>query len=189
MVGDENEKKQDAKETQGKEGNGQQGQEEKEGQRKAEAGAGIDDAKERLLRLAAEFDNYKKRVSGEIVNAKNLGKAELLRDFLPILDEFELALIAVSKADNTELAKGIELLYSNVVEFLKKEGVKEVRTEGIYDPFMHEIALTRESDKKQGTILEVIKRGYTLNNALLRPAMVIVASDGGKEPDKGKKDN
>lgn len=140
--------------------------------------------KEKFLRLAAEFDNYKKRVAGEISGAKNLGKAETLKNLLPILDEFELAMIAVNKSENNELAKGIELVYSNMIEFMKNEGIKEIRCDGVYDPYLHEIALTRESEKKQGTILEVIKKGYTINGILLRPAMVIVSGEAKKQDDK-----
>ncbi|MGC9010645.1 MAG: nucleotide exchange factor GrpE [Candidatus Micrarchaeia archaeon] len=128
--------------------------------------------KDRLLRLAAEFDNYKKRAARDIENSKLIGKAELMKKLLPTLDEFELAL-SVSK-DSKDI-KGFEMIFSNFIEALKSEGLSEIETNGKYDPYKHEIILTKESKEKDGTILEVVRKGYMLNGILLRPATVIVA--------------
>ena len=133
--------------------------------------------REQLLRLAAEFDNYKKRIGAEMDRAKSIGKAELARNLLSILDEFELAMIAASASSDKSLSKGIELVYSNLMDVLERSGLKEVPAEGVADPFKHEIIMVKESDKKPGTILEVVKRGYTFGDILLRPASVIVAKD------------
>jgi molecular chaperone GrpE len=133
--------------------------------------------KEQMLRLAAEFDNYKKRTKNDVDRAKGLGKAELIGSMLPILDEFELALIAASSSSDKNLLKGIEMVYSNLTDTLKRAGLREIHTEGIADPFRHEVAMVRESDKKPGTILEVVKKGYMLDDMLLRPASVIVAKE------------
>lgn len=142
--------------------------------------------KEGMLRLAAEFDNYKKRTKTEAENARNLGKAELVRSLLPIMDEFELALIAVNKTNDKNIAKGVEMLYSNFIDALKKDGLTEIQCKGVFDPYMHEIVMARESKEPSGTILEVVKTGYTLDRTLLRPASVIVAKDltGNTENDK-----
>jgi len=131
--------------------------------------------KEQLLRLAAEFDNYKKRTKNDVDNAKSAGKAELVKGFLPILDEFELALIVVNKTSDKIVARGVEMLYSNFTDMLKKEGLGEITCKGVFDPYKHEIMMTRESKEKEGTILDVVKKGYTFDNVLLRPASVIVA--------------
>jgi molecular chaperone GrpE len=133
------------------------------------------DMKEQLLRLAAEFDNYKKRTKNDVDNAKSAGKAELAKGFLPILDEFELAMIVVNKASDKTVARGIEMLYSNFTDMLKKEGLEEVSCKGVFDPYRHEIMMTRESKEKEGTILDVVKKGYLFDKVLLRPASVIVA--------------
>ena len=133
------------------------------------------DMKEQLLRLAAEFDNYKKRVKNDVESAKSAGKAELVKGLLPILDEFELALIAVNKTQDKNVAKGVEMLYSNFTDTLKKEGLNEVLCKGMFDPYKHEIMMTKESKEKEGTILEVVKNGYTFDKVLIRPASVIVA--------------
>ena len=140
--------------------------------------------KERMLRIAAEFDNYKKRTSVDLQRSRLEGKAEAVRPLLGILDEFELTLIAASKSDDKKLAKGIEMLYANFVEALKKEGLSEIKTDGSYDPYVHEIMQTRESDHPEGSILEVVRKGYTLGGIMLRPASVIVAAQ--KRADEGK---
>jgi molecular chaperone GrpE len=133
-----------------------------------------DDLKDRLLRLAAEFDNYKKRTSKDIENAKNLGKAEFASRILPILDEFELAIESM-KMDN-EGEKGIAMVFSNFLEILKKEGIRSIDTTGKFDPYKHEIMLSKNSEKEEGTIIQVVRKGYMLNNIMLRPASVIVSN-------------
>jgi len=137
--------------------------------------------KERMLRLAAEFDNYKKRSKAELEKAKDAGKAEMLLSVLPVLDEFELALISLGTMQDKSVARGIEMVYANLLDALEREGLIELDTDGIYDPYKHEIVVSRaDSKKKPGTILEVVKKGYTFNGIMLRPASVIIS----KEEDK-----
>jgi molecular chaperone GrpE len=145
------------------------------------------DLKESMLRLAAEFDNYKKRTKADSENSRNFGKAELMRSLLPIIDEFELALIAVNKTEDKNIAKGVEMLYSNFIDTLKKDGLTEIQCKGVFDPYIHEIVMTKESKEKGGTILEVIKKGYSFDKTLLRPASVIVAKDGANSAETDKK--
>lgn len=140
-----------------------------------------EELKERMLRLAAEFDNYKKRIRNDIENSRDIGKAELMRNLLPILDEFELALMALNKTDDKNLAKGIEILYSNFLDALKKSGLNEIPVGGTFDPYKHEIVMVKESKEKEGTIIEVIKKGYVCGDTLLRPASVIIAKTQNRE--------
>ncbi len=149
---------------------------------KAEESA--EQVKERLLRLAAEFDNYKKRSAKELAEAKNMGKAEAITRLLPTIDEFDMAMASLNGKAET---KGIELVFTNFKSILKSMGLKEMETNGASDPYRHEIMLTRESDKKEGTILEVLRKGYTLNGIMLRPASVIVSS--GKPANEEKKED
>lgn len=132
----------------------------------------VDSVKDRLLRLAAEFDNYKKRVAKEIENSKNVGKAEAITKILPNMDELDLAIASLGKGGGE---KGILLVYANFMNTLKGLGLKEIEATGAFDPYRHEIILTQASDKKEGTILEVVRKGYTLNGIMLRPASVIVS--------------
>jgi len=142
------------------------------------------DLKERLLRLAAEFDNYKKHARSDIDSAKKIGKAELVKSLLPVLDEFELAIIALNNStsmqnkdqkNSTDVSKGIEMVYSNFVDALKKNGIHEVSTQGAFDPYKHEIIMVKESEKDDNVIIEVVKKGYELDSILIRPASVIVS--------------
>jgi molecular chaperone GrpE len=147
-----------------------------EPKREAEGGADAAEAadlRDRLLRLAAEFDNYKKRVAKDIDSSKRLGKAELMRSLVPVLDEFELAINA--KGLNDETARGVELVYSNLVDSLKRDGLSVIDTVGKFDPFRHEIMLTKESGEEDGTIIGVIRKGYAMGDILIRPASVIVS--------------
>ncbi|MDE1825160.1 MAG: nucleotide exchange factor GrpE, partial [Candidatus Micrarchaeota archaeon] len=130
--------------------------------------------RDRLLRLAAEFDNYKKRTAREIDTAKSLGKAEVMKKMLPTLDEFELAISAIN-GNAMESAKGIEMVYTNLLDALKSEGLQKLDANGISDPYKHEVVVARESDRAEGTILEVVRSGYVLNGMLIRPASVIVS--------------
>ena len=142
-----------------------------------------DSYKERLLRLAAEFDNYKKRISIEMQNAKSVGKAEFVRALLPALDEFELAIVALGGGERAEgMLKGFGMVYSNMQETLRRQGLREIAAKGVFDPYLHEIVTVREDYKKPpGTILEVIKKGYTVDSIMVRPAAVIIA----KAPEAG----
>ncbi len=144
--------------------------------------------RERLLRLAAEFDNYKKRTVKELENAKSIGKAELASKILHVIDEFGLALESIDTT--TENGKGVAMVFSNLLSIMKKEGLREIDSSSVFDPYKHEIVMTRESDEGEGTILETVRKGYTINGIMLRPASVIV-SKGPKKDKKqeGKKDD
>jgi len=131
--------------------------------------------KEAMLRLAAEFDNYKKRTRREIEEASILGKAALIKDMLPVIDEFQLAIVAMEKSDDKHMLKGVTMLYTNLMDTLKRNGLSEIKCEGRFDPFRHEILMVRESKEKEGTILEVVKKGYEFGGKMIRPASVIVA--------------
>jgi len=159
----------------------QSGEEPKQEAEESADAAEAAELRDRLLRLAAEFDNYKKRVAKDIDSSKRLGKAELMRSIVPVLDEFELAINAKGLDDET--SKGIALVYSNLVDSLKRDGLSVIDTEGKFDPFRHEIMLTKESEEEDGTIISVIRKGYAMGDILIRPASVIVSR---KNKEKGE---
>ena len=133
--------------------------------------AGKDDAaeiKDRLLRLAAEFDNYKKRVAKDLENSHEAGRSEVIGKLLPTIDEFELAIKAFGKESDNE--RGVKLIFSNFISTLKGFGLCEIKAEGKFDPYRHDIVLTRNDGKADGEIIEVVRKGYMLNNIMLRPA-------------------
>ena len=147
----------------------------------------IADLKDRMLRLAAEFDNYKKRVAKDLGASSDKGKAEIIAKLLPVIDEFELA---ISNMDvKQEHAKGISLIYSNFISTLKSAGLRELEVSGRYDPYKQEIVLAEESDEEEGAIIEVVRKGYAFNEIMLRPASVIVAKKRHVEQTKNKEEN
>ena len=161
----------------------------------------IAEMRDRLLRTAAEFENYKRRTQNDLVKAKEHGKVEIIRGILPAVDEFELALRAAGNGsgDVKQIFKGIEMVYANLVESLRRAGLEPIETESRYDPLSHEIVMSKESDRDYGVILEVIKRGYRLGSILVRPASVIISSGrregsgavegSGESQEVGKSDN
>ena len=149
------------------------------------------EAKEQMMRIAAEFENYKKRTAKESERARDLAMADFAKKLLPIVDEFYLAALAARSSEDKNLSRGIEMLYANFMELLKREGLKAIGAEGSYDPYMHEIVMMQESERAPGSIIEVVKEGYTFKGILLRPAAVIVASEAkaeGKEDGDAPKD-
>jgi molecular chaperone GrpE len=131
--------------------------------------------KEKMLRLAAEFDNYKKRTRKEVDEAATLGKANLVKEMLPVVDGFELAMPEIEKSGDKEMVKGIKMLYSNFMDTLKRSGLSEISCDGRADPFKHDIIMVKESKEKEGTILQVVQKGYEFNGKMIRHASVIVA--------------
>lgn len=175
----------------GRRGDDDMADEEKAEEEVGESEKEADDAKpdgkaemrEKMLRLAAEFDNYKKRIRKEVEEAGIAGKASLVKEILPVVDEFQLAILALEKAGDKDMLKGITMLYSNFMDTLKRNGLSEISCEGRFNPFRHEIVMVRESREKEGTILDVVKKGYEFNGRMIRPASVVVAKPEGEKED------
>jgi len=135
-----------------------------------------DSLQDRLLRTAAEFDNYRKRVERERRDLADFMKADILTEILPIVDNFERAIQAPS-ADGDSLRKGVELIHKQMLDFLRKRGVTPIEALGTdFDPNFHQ-AVIHESTPfhREGEVIEELQRGYMLGDKLLRPAMVKVA--------------
>jgi molecular chaperone GrpE len=132
---------------------------------------------DRLLRTAAEFDNYRKRVERDRREQAEAATASALTELLPIVDDLERALKAPVGGDVDSFRKGIELIHQQMVELLRKRGVKSIEAVGAeFDPRYHQ-AVAHESspDHRDGEVIEEFARGYMLGDRLLRPAMVKVA--------------
>jgi len=148
-------------------------QEEQQEQQQEDAAAEVDD---RLLRLAADFDNYKKRAARERAEYVAFANERILKELLPILDDLERALSAAEQHEEAQLEEGVRLVHRSLASLLERQGVKEIATEGKFDPHVHEALLAQPSEEKeQGDVLDVIQKGYTLGDRVVRPARVIVA--------------
>jgi molecular chaperone GrpE len=134
-----------------------------------------DELKELLLRRQAEFDNFRKRTEKERSDYLQYAGMELVREMLPILDDFDRALKI--EAGNAEYAKGVEMIYSRMYEALKKVGLEPIATAGqMFDPHLHQaVERVETKDAADGTILGEFQRGYNFKGKLLRPSMVKVA--------------
>ena len=135
-----------------------------------------DALQDRLLRTAAEFDNYRKRVERDRRDQAEAATADALTDFLPIVDDLERALKAPG-GDLEGFRKGIELIHQQMLELLRRRGVKPIEAVGAdFDPRYHQaVAHESSADHRDGEVMEEYARGYMLGERLLRPAMVKVA--------------
>lgn len=135
-----------------------------------------DDYLDQLRRLAAEFDNFKKRMAREHVELRERAAERLLRDLLPVFDDLERALDAFETAENDAIADGIALVHRALWTLLEREGVAELDPTGeMFDPHRHEALLSQPADAPDGTVLQVLQKGFLLGDRVLRPARVIVA--------------
>ena len=136
-----------------------------------------DALQDRLLRIAAEFDNYRKRVDRDRRDQAESATADALIDLLPIVDDLERALKAPAAGDVESFKKGIELIHQQMLELLRKRGVKPIEAVGVeFDPRYHQAVVQESSaDHREGEVMEEYARGYMLGERLLRPAMVKVA--------------
>jgi molecular chaperone GrpE len=136
-----------------------------------------DDYYDRLLRNTAEFDNYRKRVERERRAHAEQAVTDLLRELLLVVDDFDRALTVDAEENPSAYRKGVELIHNKLHDLLRKQGVRAIEAVGEdFDPNLHQ-AVTHEDSpgRREGEVIEELRRGYTINDRLLRPAMVKVA--------------
>jgi molecular chaperone GrpE len=137
-----------------------------------------DALQDRLLRNAAEFDNYRKRIDRERREYAEHAAAGLLSDMLPIVDDLERALQAQAGSDGDAYRKGVELIHRQMLDLLRRRGVTPLVVAGAdFDPRFHQSVASEASEAhREGEIIEELRRGYMLGERLLRAAMVKVAT-------------
>jgi molecular chaperone GrpE len=167
-----------------------------------------------LKRVAAEFENFRKRAARERAELLTLANERLAKELLPVLDDLGRALEAAEQHEEAaaeppvrasepvegvrgnrevpqavdreqfdRLAEGVRLVHRQLSQLLEKEGLSEIETEGAFDPHVHEALLSQPSDAEEGSVIEVLQKGYRLGERVLRPARVVVAA--AKEDDDG----
>jgi molecular chaperone GrpE len=164
-----------------------------------------------LKRLAAEFDNYRKRVARDQEGLVARANERLVKELLPVLDDLERALEAAAQHEEAakrpvrdsgpgegvrgngevppvprdvagahEVFEGVRLVHRNLAALLEHEGLAEIETNGRFDPHVHEALLSQPSDQEEGSVLDVVQKGYTLGDRVVRPARVVISGgDGG----------
>ena len=138
----------------------------------------LQEYRDHLQRLAAEFDNYRKRVLKEQTRAVEMASEPLMRRLLEVLDEFELALMAAErKPDFDRFLHGVELVYAKLMETLRAEGLERIDAQGKpFDPALHEALMqSGEGEGEEPVVADVLRQGYTLRGHVIRPAGVKVA--------------
>lgn len=142
------------------------------------------------LRAAADLENYKKRAQREREETVKYGNERLLKDFLPVIDDLELAVGAAERADDKEkaadqLTDGVRLVLKKFVSQLEKHGVTTFEAVGeAFDPNLHEAVQQMNSDMEAGKVFQQLQRGFKLSERLLRPAMVVVSLGPAASDDK-----
>jgi molecular chaperone GrpE len=152
-----------------------------------------------LQRLKAEFDNYRKRVARDQQELAARAHERLVRELVPVLDDLERALDAAMEhasrsgageadasapdrlrrayADEGKLEEGVRLVHRQLAALLAREGLAEISTDGKFDPHTQEALLAQPSDQEEGTVIQVLQKGYKLGDHVLRPARVVVAGE------------
>ena len=134
-----------------------------------------------LQRLQADFENFRKRAQRDQDALVARAGERIVKELLPVLDDLERALEAAESHEEAKLEDGVKLVHRQLEQLLEKEGLAPVETDGKFDPNVHEALLTQPSESEEGSVIEVLQKGYRLGDRVLRPARVVVA--GPKEPD------
>jgi molecular chaperone GrpE len=140
-----------------------------------------DEAIDRWKRAAAELDNFRKRAVREREQYVTFANERLVTELLPILDDLERALRAASEHEEAQLEEGVQLVHRELASLLARYGVKEIDVSGAFDPHVHEALLAQPSEAEEGSVLDVVQKGYTLGERVVRPARVVIA--GPRESD------
>ena len=134
-----------------------------------------DEVLDNLRRVAADFDNYRKRVAREQAQLYVRAGERLAAKLLPVLDDLERALDAAEHHEEAKVLEGVRMTKDALAGVLASEGVEEIPTDGAFDPHVHEALLSQPSEEPEGSVIQVIQKGYELGDRVLRPARVIVA--------------
>ena len=145
-----------------------------------EARAEAADYKDKYLRAHADFENAKKRLEKDKMNAVSYANESFAKDILAVLDSFDNALSSIEGVDEEnasevleKMKEGVTLTYNQLKKILEKNHMKEISCEGEFDPEVHQAIMQVESDEHNaGDVVQVMQKGYTIKDRVLRPAMV-----------------
>ena len=129
-----------------------------------------------LQRLKAEFDNYRKRVARDQHELAARAHERLVRELVPVLDDLERALEFATAHEEAQLEDGVRLVHRALADALAKEGLAEIATDGKFDPHTQEALLSQPSEAEEGTVIQVLQKGYVLGDHVLRPARVVISA-------------
>jgi len=134
---------------------------------------------DRLLRVSAEFENYKKRASRDLAELRKFANQSLIKEMLSVIDNLELAMNSTNghKTIDQGLLQGLDMTHKEILKVFEKFNVKPIEAKGqIFDPTYHEAVMQEETDEAgENTVINELQKGYLIHDRLLRPAMVVVA--------------
>ena len=140
----------------------------------------IEEEKNKYLRLYAEFENFRRRNAKERIELINTASLEIIREVLPVLDDFERAIESNKEIEEVKaLKEGFDILYQKLHKTLSSKGLKQIEAKGaLFDAEQHEAIaqVPVEKDKEKGIIMEVLEKGYMLNDKIIRHPKVVVGS-------------
>ncbi|MCB2187235.1 MAG: nucleotide exchange factor GrpE [Deltaproteobacteria bacterium] len=153
----------------------------------AELTAERDELKERMLRMAAEQENFKKRTERDKAEFLKRANESLVKEMLPVLDNLERALGHATEEPSSTLAEGVALVLKEMTKTLERHGLEPVEALGQpFDPERHEAIMQQEDpDVEENTVLMEMQKGYLFQGRLLRPAMVVVSKRPASSDDEG----
>ncbi|MEA2046863.1 MAG: nucleotide exchange factor GrpE [Campylobacterota bacterium] len=142
--------------------------------------AEVAEYKDKYLRAHADFENSKRRLEKDKTNAVSYANESFAKDILAVIDSFENALASIEGADEEnssevlkQMKEGVNLTYEQLKKILEKNHIKEVSCEGEFNPEIHQAIMQVESDDHEvGDVVQVMQKGYTIKDRILRPAMV-----------------
>lgn len=135
-----------------------------------------------LQRLAADFDNFRKRVTRDQQALVVRATERLVAELIPVLDGLERAVAVAAESAEPTLEEGVRMVQRALHGALAKEGLEEVVADGPFDPHQHEALMQQPSEAPEGTVIQVLQKGYRLGDRVLRPARVIVAGSPPEQP-------
>ena len=138
-----------------------------------------------LKRVAAEFENYRKRVLRDQESLVARAGERIVKELLPVVDDLERALEAAESHEEAKLEEGVKLVQRQLAQILEREGVAPVETNGKFDPHVHEALLSQPSEAEEGSVIDVVQKGYRLGDRVVRPARVVVAAPPPQEEPAG----
>jgi molecular chaperone GrpE len=124
-------------------------------------------------RAQADLENFRKRAAREREQYVAQANERLVKELLPVLDDLERALAA---GEEHGIEEGVRLVHRSLATLLERHGVKEIDTSGAFDPHVHEALLSQPSEADEGSVIDVVQKGYTLGDRVVRPARVVVAA-------------
>ena len=144
----------------------------------AQATEQLDEWKDKYVRLYADFDNYKKRTQKEMLGSYNNGLSAALEQLLPVVDNFDRAMVAIDESDKSDFAQGVGMIYKQLTDMMKNFGVEPIVALGEnFDPNFHDAVMHVDDDKfGENEIVEEFVKGYMIKDKVLRHSVVKVAN-------------